>query len=43
MMTQEPQRAAYYKTPQRLHVYESSDKAKEIVQNQSPLTPCSQG
>ena len=32
MMTQEEKRAAYYKTPQRLHVYESTDKAKEIVQ-----------
>ncbi len=31
-MTQEEKRAAYYKTPQRLHVYESSDKAKQIVQ-----------
>ena len=31
-MTQEEKRAAYYKTPQRLHVYESSHKAKQIVQ-----------
>jgi hypothetical protein len=31
MKTEEEKRAAYYKTPQRLHDYGGSDKAKEIV------------
>ena len=32
-MYEEQKREAYYKTPQRLHKYPASDRAKEIVQN----------